>query len=49
LPVEIDAVEDDVWTHSERTLTQSAASIIAAVSGNTITDIPGQFMVDRNS
>ncbi len=44
LPVEIDAVEDDVWTHSERTLTQSAASVASAVAGSTITAMRGDTL-----
>jgi hypothetical protein len=37
LPASIAAVDSDVWAYATRTLTQSAASVTAAVSGSTIT------------
>jgi hypothetical protein len=41
LPAEINAVDTDVWTYSTRTLTQSATSITAAVSGSSISQVRG--------
>jgi len=41
IPAEIEDVDEDVWTYSSRTLTQSATSITSAVSGDSITDIRG--------
>jgi len=41
IPAEIAVIDEDVWTYSSRTLTQSATSITSAVSGSSITQTRG--------
>jgi hypothetical protein len=41
LPAEINGVHTEVWSSTDRTLTQSATSVTSSVSGSEITDVRG--------